>query len=122
MGVDNNARIIGITKKELDTVCNFIQNINDNTLSPKVTIEMDHVEIDKKIVGVFQVKKSDLIIQNGYDDRFYIRRGSTNRVFESNEISELLGFQKALVIISEENCICHISATSPSSFDIVLMI
>ena len=87
LGVDNNARIIGITKEELDTAYNFIQNINDNTLSPKVTIDMNHVEIDKKIVGVFRVKKSNSIIKNGYDNHFYIRRGSTNRIFESEKIT-----------------------------------
>lgn len=90
-GVDDSANIVGIPEKVPDEIDKCLQNINDSKLSPKVTIVKDNIKIGNKIVGIFTILKSEKIIQCLDDEHYYIRRGGTNRIIDSDEIE---AFQK----------------------------
>lgn len=85
-GVTDEADIIGIDSKDLDEIDKFLQDISDTKFSSPVEIQKESLNLEEKLLGIFTIKKSDKIVQNKYDKRYYIRRGSTNRIMTPDEI------------------------------------
>lgn len=86
-GVDNEAEIVGLDKSELNTIETMLQNIVDTKIRPPILITHSEVIIENSTVGVIKIDKSSKIVLNFYDKHYYIRRGSTNRIMQPEEIS-----------------------------------
>jgi len=86
-GVNDEADIEGIGKNTLDEIETFLQEIIDRKIKPIITITRSEITLDEGKVGSIYITKSDKRVMNLYDKRYYVRRGSTNRVMYPEEIN-----------------------------------
>jgi len=93
VGISDRGEIIGIKKKEIEKIERIISAIRP---SPKV--KMEKVRINKKLIVVLKVKKSEKL--HTYGNIAYIRVGTSNRPLSLEEIYER-AFESLLVRFDE---------------------
>jgi hypothetical protein len=87
-GISDEAEVIGIKEEDLDEIDKMLNDVCDRKTRPRVQVKKEFETFNEKIIGIFSVLKSDKIIQNSQDEKYYIRRGSTNRVMRPEEIEK----------------------------------
>ncbi|MHA1671624.1 MAG: AlbA family DNA-binding domain-containing protein [Promethearchaeota archaeon] len=100
LGVDDDANVIGIIYPQdkltdFDAIETHIQNLIDENIDPPIKVEGFTVTLKNKSgndceIGVIRVKESKSLVMNKIDKRYYIRRGSTNRVAKSDELKGII--------------------------------
>lgn len=90
IGVEDNGVISGIKTNSLNE---WLANISRNNIIPAITIDIDHLLIDNKIVCMVTVPKGKDKPYQTLDGKYWLRIGSTNRTATKEELSRL--FQQA---------------------------
>jgi len=102
IGVDDKGNIVGCELDAQDKISNFL-----SVIAPRPKIAMDKLNIEKRLVVVITVPKSDRL--HTFGNTGYLRIGSTTRELQLDEIVEkaaeslLLRFDEALCIDAEES-------------------
>lgn len=96
LGINDEGKIIGITKKYKEDLANILSYI-----SPKSKIETEELGIDKKIIVIIRITKSDRL--HSFLQIGYVRIGSTTRVLELREIVEKAG---EMLLVNFDEGIC----------------
>ncbi len=82
VGVDDDGKILGVSKREEERIMNYIREIQPRTFKVKI----ENLKIDHKQIIIIKVKKSNLL--HTFRNIAYVRFGTTDRPLTLEEIYE----------------------------------